>query len=156
MPIDPENFNWDEYFNRIDKATDIVNQHANNYFNAQSRHSPQIDLKNAFTSGSTNKTVKLQNEFVGNSMTGPNPSQGYMQDVKSKLNNFTDYMRGASMEVDKFKLAKPLDYNGSQYGMFFDRYYHHPNFKKLGFSPDRKSTRLNSSHIQKSRMPSSA
>ena len=27
---------------------------------------------------------------------------------------------------------------------------------KLGITPDRKSTRLNSSHIQKSRMPSSA
>ena len=38
--------------------------------------------------------------------------------------------------------------------ILFDNLFH--SFWHTGQSPDRKSTRLNSSHIQKSRMPSSA
>ena len=36
------------------------------------------------------------------------------------------------------------------------QFFHDHPINQLGHDPDRKSTRLNSSHIQKSRMPSSA
>ena len=42
----------------------------------------------------------------------------------------------------------------NKFGIFVDGYYHMPAYRD--WETDRKSTRLNSSHSAKSRMPSSA
>lgn len=139
MPTDLNSFDWDGFFERSKQAMDIVSKESDKFLAAQNKAMPSLTVKNAFTpNNSSDRTVNLQNQFAGNTMTGPNPGDSYMLNMKQQLGNFSDYMRSSSSWAqDKFKLAKPLDYNGSQYGMFFDRYYHHPKFKKLGFSPYR-------------------
>ena len=42
------------------------------------------------------------------------------------------------------------------FGLILGRVFNHTDIRKAGSGKDRKSTRLNSSHSRKSRMPSSA
>ena len=77
------------------------------------------------------------------------------------LGDFFDIVRaaGGSLggENDQFKGALDLDMDGfGNYAGYHRTFSFFDIFCEMDHAPDRKSTRLNSSHIQKSRMPSSA
>ena len=61
--------------------------------------------------------------------------------------------RGLSLSPEKTRIVRLTE--GFDFLSFNVRHYPHPQTSRSGYK-DRKSTRLNSSHIQKSRMPSSA
>ena len=68
------------------------------------------------------------------------------------VTNQNNYSRSGSFAVNLDQFDARVDHNFSSRQRFFARYSH----RRILDVPDRKSTRLNSSHIQKSRMPSSA
>jgi len=137
---------WDKFFATKDKATQIVDTEVQEYEAAKKEHankypSPNDILLQRMTgnkSTATNKTVNLQNQSAGNFMTGSDPSKTFNLSRVDQINNHNQIMKSSEMQQDDpFKFAKGFDFNGTQYGQFFDRYYNHPNFKKLGFSPFR-------------------
>ena len=90
-----------------------------------------------------------------------------------ELGKFPNFMKGEPQLVPLNDIVEPEMNNlvksrfdiyakdGNYYGVDYHVgasviYYNKELLDKAGVNPDRKSTRLNSSHIQKSRMPSSA
>jgi hypothetical protein len=140
MP-DNNSIDWNDFFARQEKYHSEVSNQMREFEAARNNRplSKEEILYNAFMGGkgsSQNKTVNLQNRYAGNNMTGPLPDK--TSSLKTQIQNFNSVIGSDQFQpTDPFKLAKGFDFNGTQYGQFFDRYYHHPKFKKLGFSPFR-------------------
>lgn len=142
MPDTLNTINWDDFFARRDKAIQTVENEVDNYEATKKQYASPNDIllqrKTANTLSATNKTVNLQNQSAGNFMTGSDPSKVLHLTKTDDIHNHNQIIKSSVMQQDDpFKFAKPFDFNGTQYGQFFDRYYNHPKFKKLGFSPFR-------------------
>jgi hypothetical protein len=76
---------------------------------------------------------------VGNALTGPNPQPApktaaeARQQAMASMNKFVI----EAPKADTLKYDKPFTFNSDVTGQNFERYYSHPQFKKLGFSPFR-------------------
>ena len=76
---------------------------------------------------------------VGNALTGPNPQPApktaaeARQQAMASMNKFV----AEAPKADTLKYDKPFTFNSDVTGQNFERYYSHPQFKKLGFSPFR-------------------
>lgn len=142
MPEPLDTINWDEFFARRDKAIQTVDTEVEKYEATKKQYPTPSEVflqrKTANSLSNANKTVNLQNLSAGNFMTGSNPSKTFDLPKVEDIHNHNQIMKSSVMQQDDpFKFAKPFDFNGTQYGQFFDRYYNHPKFKKLGFSPFR-------------------
>lgn len=131
---------WNKFFNeRLPAALDYVKGQTELYENALNNATlPDIMRVDAGNKHDFNRTTNLQNLFSGNNMLGSDPANTFQLNQTEKLRNIFSYGTGIeSWGKDPFQLAKPFDFNGTQYGAFFDRYYKNPKYKKLGFSPFR-------------------
>lgn len=142
MPDTLNTIDWNDFFARRDKAIQTVDNEVEKYEATKKQYASPNDIllqrKTANTLSATNKTVNLQNQSAGNFMTGSDPSKLLHLTKTDDIHNHNQIMKSSVMQKeDPFKFAKPFDFNGTQYGQFFDRYYNHPKFKKLGFSPFR-------------------
>ena len=70
----------------------------------------------------------------GNSMTGPNVQPANMTNQERAMARANGAMVNA-YKPDTNKYNKLTSFNASHHGRNFDRYYSHPKFKELGFSP---------------------
>lgn len=76
---------------------------------------------------------------VGNALTGPNPqpapktAKEAREQAYARLNKFAIQ----APKQDVLKYDKPFTFNSDVNGSNFERYYAHPKFKQLGFSPFR-------------------
>lgn len=87
---------------------------------------------------------KTQSYLGGNSLTGPNPGANDPR-VSSKdyVNQINDMMSNSkAWETKGAEFAKPYSYNAGVSNVNFDRYYNHPNFQKLGWTPFRDNEML--------------
>jgi hypothetical protein len=83
---------------------------------------------------------------TGNSVTGPNDikPQDYTK-ISSKdfiERGMANLQANLATANNPFAYAKGVSFNAAHTGKNFDRYYNHPNFKKLGFSPFRDNEKL--------------
>jgi hypothetical protein len=70
----------------------------------------------------------------GNSMTGPNVQPANMTNQERAMARANGAMVNA-YKPDTHRYNKLTGFNASHHGRNFDRYYSHPKFKELGFSP---------------------
>lgn len=76
---------------------------------------------------------------VGNAITGPNPApkpktaQEARNNAVARMNEFMI----AAPQADTDRYEKPFAFGSDITGQNFERYYSHPKFKQLGFSPFR-------------------
>lgn len=93
------------------------------------------DITNVYGTSPELSSANLYNQqsSVGNGLTGPEPkiNQTAAEDA------FNNIILSARSSSDQYAYAKPTSFNSTHTGLNFDRYYNHPNFKKLGFSPYR-------------------
>jgi len=77
----------------------------------------------------------MNNNKVGNLGTGPDPlvKRGTSKENADAFVNFISQSNQTG--YDPLKYSKPMAYGANENGLNFDRYYNHPKFKKLGFSP---------------------
>lgn len=77
----------------------------------------------------------MNNNNVGNFGTGPDPikTRGTSKQNSDAFANFISQSNQTG--YDPLKYSKPSAYGANENGMNFDRYYAHPKFNKLGFSP---------------------
>jgi len=83
--------------------------------------------------------VDINQNLVGNENTGPNPGA---KDVQGGTMDFVSATNSAMGQADvwakdKYKYGRTYSYGAGYKNMNFDRYYEHPKFKDLGFSPYR-------------------
>lgn len=76
---------------------------------------------------------------VGNALTGPNPQPAPKTAAEARERAMADLNKFAAEapKADILKYDKPYTFNSDVTGQNFERYYSHPKFKKLGFSPFR-------------------
>lgn len=85
---------------------------------------------------------------VGNAIDGvdplPNPTTSI--DAKKKAQSMLDKNFMNASRPDAFKFDKPTTFNAGSKGYNFDRYYTHPKFKQLGFTPLRDNESFYNQH----------
>ncbi len=76
---------------------------------------------------------------VGNALTGPNPQPAPKTAAEARERAMADLNKFAAEapKADILKYDKPYTFNSDVTGQNFERYYSHPKFKKLAFSPFR-------------------
>lgn len=77
----------------------------------------------------------INNNIAGNYSTGPVPSRSSNLDFINSFN--TSFQNLDQWAVDPNKYGKPASFASGASGQEFERYYSHPNFKSLGYSPIR-------------------
>ena len=109
-------------------------ENTGNSFNIQNDNG---DIVNMFptTTGASSQNLYNEQVSVGNGITGPKPqTSNNRQAAEQLLNNI---LVNNNNTTDRYAYAKPTTFNSTHTGLNFDRYYNHPNFRKLGFSPYR-------------------
>ena len=93
-------------------------------------------------------TADLYKYSVGNAIDGvdplPNPTTSI--DAKKKAQSMLDKNFMNASRPDAFKFDKPTTFNAGSKGYNFDRYYTHPKFKQLGFTPLRDNESFYNQH----------
>jgi hypothetical protein len=104
-------------------------------------HKPGPIMSMPFPSGipgNFNTNKQLQGDFNSGPVPGANPNNiqkaGTTEDL---INAISGQMKDETLTKDKYKYARTYSYGAGQKNMNFDRYYNHPKFKELGFSPYR-------------------
>jgi len=81
---------------------------------------------------------QLQGDYKTGPMPGAHPGNvkesGGTRDLAKAL---IDGARDQATTKDRFKYGRTYSYGAGYKALNFDRYYNHPQFKKLGFSPYR-------------------
>lgn len=84
--------------------------------------------------------INANKQLQGDFNTGPNPGSK----AKNQSNGTLDYVKAVGDYIgdpdsvkDRFKYGRTYSYGAGYKNMNFDRYYKHPEFKKLGFNPYR-------------------
>ena len=93
----------------------------------------------------TPTAVDVNQNLVGNEVTGPAPgvNNATPQGNKSFTDAALDYLDDAeNWAKDEYKYGRTYSYGAGWKNMQFERYYTHPNYKKLGFSPYRDNEEL--------------
>ncbi len=95
--------------------------------------------------GNNNRTVLTPSpvsidaqKVAGNPKTGAGNGPADMSFLQKDLARVNGIMLDA-YKPDQNKFNKLTTYNSSHYGQNFERYYYHPKFKQLGFSPFRNN-----------------
>jgi hypothetical protein len=93
-------------------------------------------------------TADLNKYAVGNAIQGvdPLPNPRTSEDARKKALAEIDKSFLNASRPDVFKYDKPTTFNAGQKGFNFDRYYSHPKFKQLGFSPLRDNESFYNQH----------
>jgi hypothetical protein len=93
-------------------------------------------------------TADLYKYSVGNAIQGvdPLPNPTTSTDAKKKAQSMLDKNFMNASRPDAFRFDKPTTFNAGQKGHNFDRYYSHPKFKQLGFSPLRDNESFYNQH----------
>lgn len=84
--------------------------------------------------------ININKQLQGDFNTGPNPGAKASNHKKNTLDYVkavTDYIGDPNAVRDRFKYGRTYSYGAGYKNMNFDRYYNHPEFKKLGFNPYR-------------------
>lgn len=113
---------------------------------------PELDSSGIFSSSATRDLnmlipsgepppVNIQTTIAGNYQTGPLPATKV--DKSSFAQGIVDSFNDAqNWAYDPNAFAKVIDYGSGKKGMNFERYYNHPKFKELGYSPFRDNESL--------------
>ena len=120
-------------------TTQVFDQNANSY-NPSYASSPQVLTLNLTIAGKSTSILSQASNVTWYEYNGTTKTQ-----ITSSTNTDSQYLSGSKKETLTTKVNVPSNTNAKRYeavGTWTD--------------PDRKSTRLNSSHSAKSRMPSSA
>ena len=78
----------------------------------------------------------VANNVTGDYLTGPNPAitRG---EPEAYSNSVADMLRSQDWAKDPYSYGQTTSFGAGERDLNFDRYYSHPGFKKLGFSPTR-------------------
>lgn len=130
---------WDDFFQRAEAADNYTKEVVKQYEAKEKEYGMASDeMLSSLYKTRANDITAVQNYISGNTMTGPLPIDKFTLTTDQYLQKQMDFARNANdWAKDPFALSKPFDFNGTQYGLFFDRYYHHPKHKQFGFSPFR-------------------
>ena len=85
-------------------------------------------------------SVSTNNVMQGSYSTGPNPGgkpAAVGNDTTEYASAIRNMMRDPNWGKDQYKYGRTYSYGAGSKNMNFDRYYEHPKFKELGFSPYR-------------------
>src|ERR1035437_4869157 len=100
------------------------------------------------------EAINTFNKVVGNPTTGtPSGEHNPSDSIERNMQNSHDYINSivnnvsTSKEADPINTMKPFSYNGDYDGANFERYYHTPQFKQLGFDPHRYNESLYNNHM---------
>jgi hypothetical protein len=93
-------------------------------------------------------TADLYKYSVGNAIEGvdPLPTPRTSEEAKKKALADIDKAFLNASRPDAFKFDKPTTFNAGSKGYNFDRYYTHPKFKQLGFTPLRDNESFYNQH----------
>jgi hypothetical protein len=93
-------------------------------------------------------TADLYKYSVGNAIQGvdPLPNPTTSTDAKKKAQSMLDKNFMNASRPDAFRFDKPTTFNAGQKGFNYDRYYSHPKFKQLGFTPLRDNESFYNQH----------
>ena len=103
---------------------------------------PIVPVVSPVIPSGTIDNISINQQVQGDYKTGPNPgakkseidkSGGTMDYIKAVANQMHD----ESSTKDRFKYARTYSYGAGYKNMNFERYYKHPKFAQLGFSPYR-------------------
>jgi AraC-like DNA-binding protein len=109
-------------------------ENTGNSFNIQNDNGDTVNMFPT-TTGASSQNLYNEQVSVGNGITGPKPqTSNNRQAAEQLLNNI---LVNNNNTTDRYAYAKPTTFNSTHTGLNFDRYYNHPNFRKLGFSPYR-------------------
>lgn len=98
----------------------------------------QEDNALARTPNNISATPRTQQVLGGDAISGPNPGGKNLDNSQQHLASLTNALDNIeNVSKDPTAFAKPFSYNAGKYNVDFDRYYSHPKFKKLGWSPFR-------------------
>jgi hypothetical protein len=104
----------------------------------QALNTPPPIIMPVLPSGTPDSSL-INEQLQGSYSTGPNPgarqgqilSNGTMDYAKA----ITGYLNDESVLNDRYKYGRAYAYGSGYKNLNFDRYYKHPKFKELGFSP---------------------
>ena len=104
----------------------------------QALNTPPPVIMPVLPSGTPDSSL-INEQLQGSYSTGPNPgarqgqilSNGTMDYAKA----ITGYLNDESVLNDRYKYGRAYAYGSGYKNLNFDRYYKHPKFKELGFSP---------------------
>lgn len=100
----------------------------------------QMPVLNSLLPQGLPPSINANENVQGSYQTGPNPgakkavASGGTMDYALALK---DMMQDPNWSQDKYKYGRTYSYGAGSKNMNFDRYYNHPKFKELGFSPYR-------------------
>jgi len=86
-------------------------------------------------------TIRINQQLQGDFNTGPtpNPRARSQSDSKSYVKALTDSLKNLDHTKDRYSYSRPSSFGAGYKNMNFERYYSHPLYKELGFSPYRNN-----------------
>lgn len=82
------------------------------------------------------ENIDIMDQVRGTLQTGPYPGAKSPKGTVDFIKSLSDSVTDESVK-DKFKYSKQYSYGADYKNLNFERYYNHPKFKELGFSPYR-------------------
>ena len=145
MAIDPL-ANNNQSISEVEAAQDPLSAFNRLFSDVNSGFTPNpVPIISAPVPLTTSKAVNINQELVGNEATGPYPgvNDNTQQGNKSFVDSALDYMYDAeTWAKDQYKYGRTYSYGAGWKNMQFERFYTHPQYKKLGFSPYRNNEEL--------------
>jgi gas vesicle protein len=145
MAIDPL-ANINQSISEVEAAQDPLSAFNRLFSDVNSGFTPNpVPIISAPVPLTTSKAVNINQELVGNEATGPYPgvNDNTQQGNKSFVDSALDYMYDAeTWAKDQYKYGRTYSYGAGWKNMQFERFYTHPQYKKLGFSPYRNNEEL--------------
>lgn len=131
-----ENPAFQEYSKQVD---DLFNTTLSKEIEASKAAHPDLNLALSQVPSGQPINLKTQALFGGNFATGPAPA-AKVPDISSR--EYAEQLSNMIADPNTWKpqpseYAKPYSYDAGIQNLNFDRYYNHPNFAKLGWSPYR-------------------
>ena len=105
-------------------------------------HSNAAVIQTPYIPSGVPANININENLVGNEHTGPAPAvkNAPVQGTTELAKSISSYMSQAEdWGKDEFKYGRTYAYGAGYKNMNFERYYTHPNFEKLGFSPYRNN-----------------
>jgi gas vesicle protein len=145
MAIDPL-ANNNQSISEVEAAQDPLSAFNRLFSDVNSGFTPNpVPIISAPVPLTTSKAVNINQELVGNEATGPYPgvNDNTQQGNKSFVDSALDYMYDAeTWAKDQYKYGRTYSYGAGWKNLQFERFYTHPQYKKLGFSPYRNNEEL--------------
>lgn len=104
----------------------------------QALNTPPPIIMPVLPSGTPDSSI-INQQLQGSYSTGPNPGGRQGEILKNGTADYakalTGYINDESVLTDRYKYGRAYAYGSGYKNLNFDRYYKHPKFKELGFSP---------------------